>query len=431
MNSRSGIVKKNIIYSFLLKMLGMGLSFILLPLTVHYLNEVEYGVWITLFTIMSWINWLDMGLGLGLRYKLSEAVSENNIENIRMYLSTGIVAMISIGVILLVIFLIGINFIKLQVIFNTIDISEYELYVSTLLAGFFIILSFILSIINQIYYAYQKSSITGVIQVVHSLIMLICVYYLTQQSNHELFYFILSFGIALIFSRIIFIYIFFLKNKQIIPSLKYVKIASLKDICNLGIKFFIIQITCIILCSSSNILITQCLGPEYVREYDIVFKIFSIITMAYGLISAPLWTAYTDAYVKKDFKWIKKIIKKLLYSILIVICISFLLAWKIEYIVNFWFGEGYIIIPKYLGISIACLVIANCWTNIWATFVNGIGKINIQVYSNLISAITIIPLAYFFMSKLGTAGMAIAISIGWLISGIPILIQVKIFLKDK
>lgn len=69
MNIRSQKVKKNIIYSFLLKFLSIGLSFILLPLTVHYLTEVEYGIWVTLFTIMNWVNFLNMGLGLGLRSK--------------------------------------------------------------------------------------------------------------------------------------------------------------------------------------------------------------------------------------------------------------------------------------------------------------------------------------------------------------------------
>ena len=54
MNNRSKNVKKNIIYSFILKFFSIGLSFVLLPLTVHYLTEVEYGVWVTLFTVMNW-----------------------------------------------------------------------------------------------------------------------------------------------------------------------------------------------------------------------------------------------------------------------------------------------------------------------------------------------------------------------------------------
>ena len=94
--------------------------------------------------------------------------------------------------------------------------------------GIFVIIAFVLSVINQIYYAYQKATITGAIQIVHNLIMLGVVYYLTLQPTHKLFYFVLSFGIAVLSSRIIFIIDFFNKNKSVIPKFKYVKIKQLK-----------------------------------------------------------------------------------------------------------------------------------------------------------------------------------------------------------
>lgn len=431
MNNRSSIVKKNIIYSFFLKILGIGLSFILLPLTVNYLNEVEYGVWITLFSIMNWVNWLDMGLGLGLRNKLSEAVSKNNLNEIKRYLSTGIFAMIGIGSILLVIFLIGINLLKMQSIFNTKVISEQDLYISTLFTGIFVILAFVLSIINQIYYAYQKAAVTGAIQIVHNLIMLCIVYYLTLQPTHKLFYFVLSFGIAILFSRIIFIIDFFKKNRNIIPQLKYLKLDKLKNISSLGIKFFMIQIVCIAMFSSSNILITQCLGPEYVRSYDIVFKIFSFVTMIHGLICAPLWNAYTDAYVKKDFIWIRSIIKKMIYLMMPIILGCLILIWKIEWITNMWIRNTDILIPQYLSIFMGLYVILSCWNNIWSYFLNGIGNINIQIYSSIISVLIMLPLSWYLMKEIGVSGMICAICIGLFLAGIPQMIQVINYLYNE
>lgn len=429
-NKRSENVKKNIVYSFLLKFLSIGLSFVLLPLTVHYLTEVEYGVWVTLFTVMNWVNFLDMGLGLGLRNKLAEAVSKDNLNEIRTYLSTGIFAMIGMGGILLVVFLIGVHLINMQAIFNTTEIPEKELYISTLFTGIFVILAFILSVINQIYYAYQKAAVTGVIQIVHNVIMLGVVYYLTLQPTHKLFYFVLSFGIAIILSRISFIFTFFYKNINILPALKYVKLSSLKNICNLGIKFFIIQLTCIVWFSSSNILITQCLGPEYVRSYDVVFKIFSVVTMVHGLILSPLWSAYTDAYVKRDFKWLKNTIRKMIYfMILIILCVSAIL-WQIDFIISFWLRTK-INIPEYLPICMGIYVIVLCWDNIWAYFVNGVGQITIQLYSKVVSIIIILPLSWYLMSKIGSTGMCLALAIGLFIASIPTMLQVRYILKDK
>ncbi|WP_302048293.1 oligosaccharide flippase family protein [Megamonas funiformis] len=429
MNDRTKNVKRNIIYSFLLKFLSVGLSFVLLPLTVHYLTEVEYGIWVTLFTVMNWVNFLDMGLGLGLRNKLAEAVSKNNLSEIRTYLSTGIFAMISMGSILLIVFLIGSQLVNMQSVFNTEKISEQDLYVSTLFTGIFVIIAFVLSVINQIYYAYQKAAVTGAIQIVHNLIMLGVVYYLTLQPTHKLFYFVLSFGIAVLSSRIIFIIDFFNKNKSVIPKIKYVKIKQLKNITSLGIKFFIIQIACIVIFSSSNILITQCLGPEHVRSYDIVFKIFSIITMGYGLIVTPLWSAYTDAYVKRDFLWIKMIIKKMIYLMLPIIIISFVLVWKIDFIIELWFKMK-IELPQYLVICMAIYVIVYCWNNIWTMFLNGIGVMNLQLYLSILNVIIILPLSWYFMGQIASTGMILAITIGSFLVGIPQMIQV-LYLLNK
>lgn len=429
MDNRSKNLKKNIIYSFLLKLFSIGLSFVLLPLTVHYLTEVEYGIWVTLFTIMNWVNFLDMGLGLGLRNKLSEAVSKNNLNEIRLYLSTGIFAMIGMGSILLIIFIIGIQLVNMQSIFNTKIISEQDLYISTLCTGIFVIVAFVLSVINQIYYAYQKAAITGAIQIVHNLIMLIIVYYLTLQPTHKLFYFVLSFGMAILSSRIIFIIDFFRKNKNIIPQFKDLELDKLKNISSLGIKFFVIQIVCIAMFSSSNILITQCLGPEYIRSYDIVFKIFSLITMAHGLICAPLWNAYTDAYIKKDFGWIKSNIKKMIYIMIPIILGSIILVWKIEWVIKIWIKDTNVLIPQYLTIFMGVYVIIYCWNNIWATFLNGIGNINIQLYASIVSVLIMLPLSWYLMKEIGVSGMICAIFISLFLSGIPQMLQVCFLLK--
>lgn len=429
MNDRTKNVKRNIVYSFLLKFLSVGLSFVLLPLTVHYLTEVEYGIWVTLFTVMNWVNFLDMGLGLGLRNKLAEAVSKNNLNEIRTYLSTGIFAMIGMGSILWIIFLIGSQLVNMQSVFNTKEISEHDLYISTLFTGIFVIVAFVLSVINQIYYAYQKAAVTGGIQIVHNLIMLGIVYYLTLQPTHKLFYFVLSFGIAVLSSRIIFIIDFFSKNKSVIPKFKYVRVKQLKNITRLGVKFFIIQIVCIAMFSSSNILITQCLGPEYVRSYDIVFKIFSFITMAHGLICAPLWNAYTDAYIKKDFLWMKRITKKMIYIMIPIILGSIVLIWKLEWIIKIWIRNTDIIIPQYLAIFMGLYAIISCWNNIWTTFLNGIGNVNIQLYASIVSVLIMLPLSWYLMNKIGTSGMICSIFISLFLAGIPQMIQVYSLLK--
>ena len=57
-NSRSIKAKKNIIALFFLKGISVLVSFALLPLIIRYVSSVQYGIWLTLSSIISWISFL-------------------------------------------------------------------------------------------------------------------------------------------------------------------------------------------------------------------------------------------------------------------------------------------------------------------------------------------------------------------------------------
>ena len=81
----------------------------------------------------------------------------------------------------------------------------------------------------------------------------------------------------------------------------------------LGGRFFIMQLSSIIIFTTDNLLITQLFGPAEVTVYDVVYKLFSLISIGHNIILLPLWSGFTDAYVKSDIKWIRKTLKKLIY----------------------------------------------------------------------------------------------------------------------
>ena len=55
-DKRSISAKKNIIASIIIKGLSMIITLLLVPLTLGYLSSYEYGVWLTLSSILNWIN---------------------------------------------------------------------------------------------------------------------------------------------------------------------------------------------------------------------------------------------------------------------------------------------------------------------------------------------------------------------------------------
>src|SRR5450755_4419818 len=87
-HSRSINAKKNILFSFLIKGCNIAIGLILVPLTIHYVKPIQYGIWLTLSSIIGWFGFFDIGLGNGLRNKFAEALAKGEHERARIYVST-------------------------------------------------------------------------------------------------------------------------------------------------------------------------------------------------------------------------------------------------------------------------------------------------------------------------------------------------------
>ncbi len=262
----------------------------------------------------------------------------------------------------------------------------------------------------------------------YNIIMLCLIYYFSLKDYHNINYFVCSFGIATVFSYMIFILYFFSNNLKFIPHFRYVKKEKIKEISCLGIQFFIIQITCVVLFSAANILITQKLGPEYVRSYDVVFKIYSVITIITTLISTPLWSAYTDAYVKGDIDWIKSTMRKLLLMLLPIGGMDLLIYIFLNDIIKLWIHVP-INIPDYLSITMGLFVLTLYWLSIWNYFLNGIGEIRMQMYVSIIAAFIVFFSSWYLMGKIGVAGMPLSMAVSYLFFGIAMCYQTFYILK--
>jgi len=404
--SRTKIVTLHISLTFVYKVLAIGLNYLLVPLTINYLNIEQYGIWMTLLSIMSWVGFFDIGLGHGLRNKLAEAISTNNTKLAKTYVSTAFVAVTLIGLIFLLILISILPFAPWDKIFNTTSINNAELLKVVSIVGFFFLLNFVLSLSNSLYYAYQEASLPTFRSVLLNLVALIGIYFLIHYTSGSLLYLGTCYGLSMVLSNLPLIYFFFKKHPEVKPSIKYIDISRIREIASLGVKFFIIQMAVLVIFATDNMIITQVLGPAEVTSYNVVFKLFSIITLAHGIILAPLWSAYTDAYAKGDLQWIKNTLKKLnLLMIPIIIAVIILIIFARD-IINIWVGPN-IKYPNLLVVFMGVYTLISTWNSIYAYFLNGISHLKLSLTISFFAALINIPLSIYFAKnlQLGNAGV--------------------------
>ncbi|HEE9872888.1 TPA: polysaccharide biosynthesis protein, partial [Citrobacter braakii] len=68
------LIKINIGLGFISKFGSFLLSYLSLPIALNYLGIGYYGVWVVIFSVVSWIYNFDVGVGLGLKNKLNKAL---------------------------------------------------------------------------------------------------------------------------------------------------------------------------------------------------------------------------------------------------------------------------------------------------------------------------------------------------------------------
>lgn len=187
-DKRNIILRNNIILSTLFKFIGLATSLLIVPITLHYLNNEIYGIWLTLTSILYWFSFFDIGLGNGMRNYLTKAISNGNYEEGRAYLSTtlGILVLIAIGIsVLCVIPLSILNFNKL---FNSYSISNDILRNLTIIAVLFTLANFVVKNIGYVFVAMQKYAINDFLAILGNVLALIIIYILTKTTTGNLLY---------------------------------------------------------------------------------------------------------------------------------------------------------------------------------------------------------------------------------------------------
>ena len=426
-HTRTVQAKKNVLALFAIRAISILVSFLLVPLTIHYLNTTQYGIWLTLTSIIGSVNLLDIGLGNGMRNKFAEARARDDKELARTYISTTYVAMGLFVVVAISVFLLVNPFLHWATILNAPADLDSELGLLAAVVFVFFCLRLLFNLIGTLMVADQKPAISSLLELLTNILSLIAIYALTRSGSGSLFRlgFAVS-GLSALVPLVASIWYFAREYKPYLPAYRLAKLQYARELMSLGVQFFILQIAVIVIFSSSNLIITQLFGPQEVTPFNIAYKYFGVASMAFVVILTPFWTAYTEAYVKKDNDWIARSNKKLRMlwawmaaGVLVMILIA-------NPVYKIWVGES-VHVPVGLSIFMGVYVLIGAWSNIFVYFINGTGKIRLQLVASIVASIVNVILAIVLASYFGwgTTGVVAATCIALLPGCILWPVQMK------
>ena len=410
-HERSIKAKKNILASLIIRGLSIAISLVLVPLTINYINPTQYGIWLTLSSIVAWFSFFDIGLTQGLRNKFAEAKAKGEDSLAQIYVSTTYAILAIIFIIVWIAFVFANHFLNWAHILNISENMRSEVATLAIIVFTYFCLQFVLRIITTLLLANQqpaKSSLIDVLGQVFSLIFIIILVKTTEGT-------LIKLGLALCVSPLLVLvganlFLFNGGLKKYRPVFSKIKFSYAKGLFNLGLIFFIIQIAGIIQYQTANIIILRNFGADEVTSYNIVFKYFGILNMIFAIFLTPFWSASTEAYLKNDIKWIKNGIKRYNQLNIVIFVIGCVMLIFSEKVYRLWLGEGNVIIGFYLSLwgflNFALMMYAGKYVN----FLNGINALRIQFFGSIISPLIYIAVAIILIKyyKMGVYALFIA-----------------------
>ena len=406
-SERSKNIKQNALGAIAIKIIAMGIQLIQVPIVLSYLEPTLYGVYLTITSIVVWTHNFDFGLGSGLRYKLTEALAQNDLIRGRVLVST---AYISLSIIMLVV---GLCLIPIVPIFNWSEIlnckglSNGYLSLCIIIVLATLLTQFVLELVTIVLQANQRAAISTIFKPLSNVIAVLGVLFLKTTETQSLLGACIVLTMPLVLVLFLTNIILFSKRyRMIAPNIKFYRKEAVKDIYSLGLKFFVSSLSGIVVYNSTSIIISHYIAPSEVTTYSIAYTYFSLFIVFHGVFLTPIWAAITDSWVKKDYTWLKTCMRKVswlttAFSLLILmgLCLS-------EFAFRIWVGNR-VTIPFTLSAWLSIYFIMNLWSATYNCFVVGVGKAQLTMYLSLFKIVAFIPILIGSITYFGIIGVVL------------------------
>ena len=394
-------------------------------MTFKYLGKSDYGVWVTIYSIISWVYFLDFGFSNVIKTKLPTLLQDKKRE-INVLISTIYIGISCISLMILLLFF-TLNFFVSLADFLNINVAFINFNSLLFLNLLFSVFILIIGNYKALFVGLVKTHIVEFSMMIIQAFIFCAIYFLNKfhlfQEIPRIVLISCVFGLLNLLIGIGFTIYFFKKNKDIKVSFKYFDLRVLKINMSLGFKYFIIQACMIVIYSTDYLLITKYFGPKDVANYDIVLKVFQVPMMLAIAALSPYWAIFSKTFAEKKYLWIKNTLMIYNFTFLFFVAGIAVLTLIINEIIYLWLNIRFEI-SRILLLFISIYITMRSFTAMYNYFLNGINKINLTLWLTIFGDLINIPLCILLINAgLGVSGIVIGTCISILPTTVALPIQ--------
>jgi len=364
----------------LARVVQVSTSLITIPLTVHYLGNERFGLWMTISSVLAMANFADFGIGNGVLNTIADAFGKNDQDRIRETISSGFAVLSAVGFLLLTLFASTFAWVNWANVFR-VDSAQAraEATPALMVFAFCFALNIPLDLVQRAQLGLQQGFRTNLWQVCGSLAGLTGVVAGIRMHAGLPFLVAALAGAPVAATALNTFHFFVISRPDLRPRRRSVSREVISHIVTFGTLFFVLQLVAAVAFSADNIIIARALGASGVPDYSIPQRMFSLISLMIVMLVTPLWPAYGEAISRGDIPWVRRTLRRSLALVLGSAAVASTLMLLIAHRLLTWWVGPRISPPFLLLLGLALWTVVDCCGNTLAMFFNGAGIMRFQI----------------------------------------------------
>lgn len=305
--------------NFLRIIVGMIISFVIVPMSINYWQTERYGIWLLINSMLVYLTVSNLGLNSAASILMNK--NSNTNEKIEILKKSVIIVLIS--VLLLLVFFIFLNYNNenwIQILGKIPKNLIQETQNATFIMILFFLINVPFSLITSALNGFHKVYISNIFSIIGAILSLLAImlniYLKGDLANYAIIVGMSNLFINLLCLIYFYIYIYrkFRKKDEIIIELKEEN--SYKNIFKLGIRCFVGSVASMIVLNTDNIIISNYLGVQEVTPYALTFKLYMILFNIIFVLNSSIVPIIGRKISEKNVNDTKKIYDRTFYLIL-------------------------------------------------------------------------------------------------------------------
>jgi O-antigen/teichoic acid export membrane protein len=375
---------------------GLGLAVLLLSvsLTLPYLGQERFGIWMTISSVAAILSILDLGVGNGLVNLVATAKSAEDHQRLRTIVSRGIWLLAGIGAVAALVLVSLLNvldlgkLIKMESQFSARE-AEMSATVFILLFCLNIPLGGARKVLQGLQRAWEPHIASAFGYACSLLLLYVCATYRAPIP----FLICATYGMQVLASIGLLIRLY---REDLLRGNFLAGDGSVwgdwKGLFSTGSIFVAMQIGTMCGWGCDGLIVSSILGASEVGKLAIAQRLFQVLKVLVAMLTAPLWGLYADAHARGDKACIRNTLKLSMLGIsLISLAMSGVIVLASPWLLKVWIGSG-LHIPEALLWAVGVSAILESIGSVLAMFLNGVNELKSQLFAAVIFCALALPL---------------------------------------